>query len=125
MSQQQISQEIKKIADKIRPDVEKQLNLKFNNWNVLDFERFPTDVQHTSYYLKIGTDNNGHVRLRATETEDKGDWKFEVEEYDRGNVPINADQYIRGKESSQQSQSQGLKSEGVSTGMTSQQQGNA
>jgi len=126
MSEQGISSEIKGIADKLKPEIEKQLKLKFNEWNVLYFERYPTDVQHTSYYIKVATDNNGHVRFRAFETEDKGDWKFEVDEYDKGNVPIDPNEYIRGKESSQQSQSEGLKSQGqgLSTGMTSQQ-GNA
>jgi len=118
MSKKEISSDIICIADKLKPEIEKKLNLKFNTWNVLDFERFPTDVHHTSYYLKCGTDNNGHVRFRATETEDKQDWTCEIEEYDRGNVPIDPNQYLRGKESSQQSK-ESLKSKGLSTGMES------
>ena len=119
-SQTKISQEIIKIADKIRPELQKQLGLTFNTYCVLDFEHYPTDVSHTSYYLKIGTDNNGHVRLRATETEDKGDWTFEVEEFDRGNVQIDPSTYLRGKEGVS-GKSEGIKSQGkgVSTGMES------
>ncbi len=116
---QQISEEICKVADKLKPTIEQKLNLKFKKYEVLDFERFPADTQHTSYYIKVGTDNNGHVRFRATETEDKGDWCCEIEEYDRGNVPLDPNLYSRGTEKSNV-EKKGVQSGGISTGMSNQ-----
>jgi len=101
LPQKEISTEIQDIADKVKRSVEEQLKMKFEKFRVIDFESFPADVHHTSFFIKVATDNNGYVRFRVTETENMEDWIGEIEEYDKGNVPIDVSHYLRGNEKPQ------------------------
>ncbi len=105
-----ISKEIQNAADSLKSTIESKINLKFNEWDVSYFERYPSDSQHQAYFIKVNTDNNGHVRFKASQTSKLSSWDLEeIEEFDRGNVNIPDNAYqTRTKESQQQGQ--GLKS---------------
>jgi len=73
------------LADTIRSDVEKQLNESFKQFDVLEHKALE-DPEHTSYYMKVKTDDNGHVKVKTTRHEPGQKWKTTIEEYDRGNA---------------------------------------
>ena len=98
----EISKEILDCANSLKSQVESKINCKSNTWNVTYFERFPSDSQHQCYYIKVCTDNNGHVRFKASQQSKLSSWELEeVEEFDRGNVSIPDNAYqTRTKETS-------------------------
>jgi len=73
------------LADRIKNDVESQLNTNFDRFDVLEHEA-KKDPEHTSFFMKVKTDDNGHVKVKTTRHEAGGDWKTDVQEYDRGNA---------------------------------------
>jgi len=79
---------IQKLADRIRNDVEKELNKSFQVFDVEDYHPILTDPEHTSYYMRVKTDDNGHVRIKTIKKEPGSDWKTHVEEYQRGKPTI-------------------------------------
>jgi len=79
---------IQKLADRIKCDVEKSLNRSFGMFDVMEFHPIMTDKDHTSYYMRIKTDDNGHVRVKTIKKEPGSDWKTHVEEYQRGKPTI-------------------------------------
>jgi len=105
-----ISKEIQSAADSLKSQIESKINLKFKEWDVSYFERYPSDLHHQAYFIKVNTDNNGHVRFKMSQTDKLSSWNLEeIEEFDRGNVNIPDNAYqVRTKESLQQGQ--GLKS---------------
>jgi uncharacterized cupredoxin-like copper-binding protein len=70
------------IANRIRRDVENDLNRTFNTWDVIDYT-LPTGTD-CYYRMKIRTDDNGHVKVKTMEKEPNKDWEIHLEEYDRG-----------------------------------------
>jgi len=76
------------IADSVKRDVENRLNRTFNTFKVLEHKALEDPDQNASYYMKIKTDDNGHVRVKTMQKEPNSDWKVNVEEYDRGNAAI-------------------------------------
>ena len=74
---------IQELADCIRADVEKQLNQSFKQFKVLEHEALK-DPENTSYYMKLKTDDNGHVKVKTTRHPAGGEWKTEIQEYDKG-----------------------------------------
>uniref|UniRef100_A0A6G5AH53 Uncharacterized protein n=1 Tax=Rhipicephalus microplus TaxID=6941 RepID=A0A6G5AH53_RHIMP len=77
--------DMQNLADSIRSDVEKQLNQSFKQFDVLEHQALE-DPEHTSYFMKVKTDDNGHVKVKTTRHEPGQDWKTTVEEYDKGNA---------------------------------------
>jgi len=83
------------LADSIKADVEKQLNQSFKQFKVLEHKALE-DPDNTSYFMKVLTDNNGHVKVKTTKHQAGGDWKTDIQEFDRGqaledrsrNVPL-------------------------------------
>ena len=73
------------LADRIQKDVENQLNTSFKKFDVLEHEA-KKDPDNTSFYMKVLTDDNGHVKVKTTKHEAGGDWKTDVQEFDRGNA---------------------------------------
>jgi len=71
-------QDIQSMTDRIRSNVESQLQRAFKTFEVLENR------------MKITTDNNGQVEVKASETEPGKDWKVEVEDYKRGDKPSEA-----------------------------------
>jgi len=90
-----IFSDMQRIADKIKWDVESQLNEAFRTFDVIeDLTPKMQDEKNTYCRMRIRTDDNGHVKVKTMQKDPGSDWKVEVEEYDRGNKPIEA-----GKES--------------------------
>jgi len=75
---------IQKLADRIRDDVEKSLNRHFDMFDVMEYHPILTDPEHTSYYMRVKTDDNGHVRVKTIKKLPGSDWQTHVEEYNRG-----------------------------------------
>ena len=82
---------MQRLADAIKRDVEHQLNRTFDTFRVLEHTTLEDPDQNSSYYLKIKTDDNGHVRVKTMQKEPHSDWKVNVEEYDRGNSALSQD----------------------------------
>ena len=83
---------IQNLADCIHKDVEKELNRTFNTFDVMDYHPILTDPKHTSYYMKVKTDDNGHVRVKTIKKTPDSDWETHVEEYDRGQRKLGGQQ---------------------------------
>ena len=77
--------QMQSLADSIKSDVEKQLNESFKQFEVLEHKALE-DPDNTSYFMKVKTDDNGHVKVKTTRHEPGQDWKTTVQEYDRGNA---------------------------------------
>ena len=75
------------IANNIRNDVEKQLNQSFKQFDVLEHQALE-DPEHTSYFMKVKTNDNGHVRVKTIKKKPGSDWKTHVEEYYRGSPAV-------------------------------------
>lgn len=80
---------MQKIADRIKWDVEKQLDEAFRTFEVIeDMTPKMQDEKNTYCRMRIKTDDNGHVKVKTMRKDPGSDWKVEVEEFDRGNKPI-------------------------------------
>jgi len=75
---------IQSLADSIKSDVERDLNRSFETFDVIEHHPILTDPEHTSYYMRVKTDDNGHVRVKTIRKEPKSDWRTHVEEYYKG-----------------------------------------
>jgi len=100
-----LSTQMQNIANSIQSDVERQLNRSFNQFDVLEHQTL-NDPENTSYYLKVKTDDNGHVKVKTTKHPAGGEWKTDVQEYDRGKA-------IEGDSSKALSNQQNLSSQGL------------
>jgi len=81
--------DMQRIADEIKWNVENQLQEAFKTFEVTENLTPSTQDEKNAYYrFKIKTDDNGHVRVKTMQKEPGSDWKVQVEEYDRGNKPI-------------------------------------
>ena len=103
------NQDIQNIASRIRRDVEHSLNRGFNRWDLFECEPVVYDPAHTTYHMKMLTDDNGHVKVKTVKKDPSHDWETTVEEYDRG-VPINQNSALQGEQNKalQGSQNQNL-----------------
>jgi len=79
---------IQSLADQIKADVEKDLNRTFETFDVMEHHPILTDPEHTSYYMRVKTDDNGHVRVKTIKKEPNSDWQTHVEEYNRGKPAV-------------------------------------
>jgi len=75
---------IQQLANCIKQDVEKELNKNFQKFDVIEYHPILTDPEHTSYYMRLKTDDNGHVTVKTIKKTPKSDWETHVEEYERG-----------------------------------------
>jgi len=75
---------IQNLANRIKKDVERELNRTFDTFDVMEHHPILTDPEHTSYYMRVKTDDNGHVRVKTIKKEPGTDWRTHVEEYYRG-----------------------------------------
>jgi len=75
---------IQRLADHIQSDVERELNRTFDTFDVIESHPILTDPEHTSYFMKVKTDDNGHVRVKTIKKVPGSDWETHVEEYNRG-----------------------------------------
>jgi len=57
-------------------------------FDYLEHEAIDNPDQYKSYFLKIKTDDNGHVRVKTVQKEPGKPWETHVEEYDRGSGAI-------------------------------------
>ena len=92
-SEDKFFNQMQDIANSIRSDVEKQLSQSFKQFDVLEHQALE-DPEHTSYFMKVKTDDNGHVKVKTTRHEPGSDWKTTVQEYDRGNALEGGNQRI-------------------------------
>jgi hypothetical protein len=83
---------IQKLADSIKNDVERELNRSFETFDVMEHHPILTDPEHTSYYMRVKTDDNGHVRVKTMKKEPKSDWQTHVEEYYKGKPALESSQ---------------------------------
>jgi len=82
---------MQRIANSIQRDVENQLNRTFETFKVLEHKALHDPDQNASYYMKIKTDDNGHVRVKTMQKKPNSEWKVNVEEYDRGKAALGKD----------------------------------
>jgi len=75
---------IQSLADSIKNDVEREINRTFDTFDVMEHYPILTDPEHTSYYMRVKTDDNGHVRVKTIKKDPSSDWQTHVEEYHRG-----------------------------------------
>jgi len=90
---------IQSLADSLKKDVEKDLNRSFETFDVIEHHPILTDPEHTSYYMKVKTDDNGHVRVKTIKKEPNSEWKTHVEEYYKGKPALEGDQKSKDIES--------------------------
>jgi len=83
---------IQSLADSIKNDVERELNRSFETFDVMEHHPILTDPEHTSYYMRVKTDDNGHVRVKTMKKEPKSDWQTHVEEYYKGKPALESSQ---------------------------------
>jgi len=119
-----ISNDILNIANRIRSDVERSLDRAFTRWDVLENDPLYFDPNHTTYRMKILTDDNGHVKVKTVKKDPGHDWETHIEEYDRGYALEQQPQkQALQQESTQgQGQTQGLEGQSGQQTSTSQQQ---
>jgi len=79
---------IQHLADNIKNDVERELNKTFETFDVMEHYPILTDPEHTSYYMRVKTDDNGHVRVKTIKKDPQSDWQTHVEEYYRGKAAL-------------------------------------
>jgi len=79
---------IQSLANSIKSDVERDLNRTFDTFDVVESHPILTDPEHTSYFMKMKTDDNGHVRVKTIKKTPGSDWKTHVEEYNRGRPAV-------------------------------------
>ena len=82
---------MQRIANSIQRDVENQLHRTFETFKVLEHKALHDPDQNASYYMKIKTDDNGHVRVKTMQKKPNSEWKVNVEEYDRGKAALGKD----------------------------------
>jgi len=75
---------IQGLANSIKDDVERELNRSFDTFDVMEHYPILTDPEHTSYYMRVKTDDNGHVRVKTIKKDPSSGWQTHVEEYSRG-----------------------------------------
>jgi len=75
---------IQNLADSIQRDIERDLNRSFNTFDVMESFPILTDPEYTSYYMRIKTDDNGHVRVKTIRKKPGSPWQSHVEEFHRG-----------------------------------------
>ncbi len=84
MQTENIFEDVQKIADKIKSDVEKQLNQSFERFRVVENEMLKdeTNPNKTSYLMKVNTDNNEskYLSLRATPKDSGSGFTSTIEE---------------------------------------------
>ncbi len=93
LSNPNLSQEIQKIADNIKADVEKQLNQVFQKFQVVDAQQLPNQTvnepDRTSYTMKVKTDDDqGHLKLRTSRRDPFSDWFTDIDEVFRWRSPF-------------------------------------
>ena len=81
-----INQDIQTLANQIKRDVESSLSRSFNTWDVLEHDPIPYDPEHTTYRMKVKTDDNGHVKVKTVRKDPGSAWETHVEEFDKGNA---------------------------------------
>jgi len=75
---------IQALADNIKRDVEREVNRHFRTFDVMESYPILTDPEHTSYFMRVKTDDNGHVRVKTIQKTPGSEWQTHVEEYNRG-----------------------------------------
>ena len=88
---------IQGLADRIKKDVEKDLNRTFSTFDVTESHPILTDPEHTSYYMRVKTDDNGHVRVKTIKKNPGSDWQTHIEEYNRGKPSLEGQKGEKGK----------------------------
>ena len=105
---------IQSLADRIKNDVERDLNRTFETFDVMEHHPILTDPEHTSYYMKVKTDDNGHVRVKTIKKTPDSDWQTHVEEYNRGRPSLEGSRKKKQEslQSGQERRTQSLREEG-------------
>jgi len=98
---------LQKLSDQIRQDMDKHFKQSAESFE--GKEEYPTlaDPENTTYYKRIETNDNGHVRIKTISKKPGSDWETKIEEYKGGKPAIEAEsktqtegkQAIEGKES--------------------------
>jgi len=102
---------IQALADRIKTDVERDLNRTFNVFDVMEHHPILTDPEHTSYFMRVKTDDNGHVRVKTIKKTPDSDWQTHVEEYNRGQPAAVENNQSQGQLQNNQPQGQAMKTE--------------
>jgi len=83
---------IQSLFGSIKNDAERELNRSFETFDVMEHHPILTDPEHTSYYMRVKTDDNGHVRIKTMKKEPNCDWQTHVEEYHKGKPTLESSQ---------------------------------
>jgi len=113
LSKQAMDEEMQKVANEIKRDVESTLSQSFNTWNLFEYEPFCFNPDRATYRMKIRTDDNGHVVVKTTKKEPGQPWKTHVKEFFKTSKS-KALAGERQQERERSSQSQGLQGQSQS-----------
>jgi hypothetical protein len=103
---------LQNLADQIRQDMDKQFKQSTESFE--GKEGYPTlaDPENTTYFKRVETNDNGHVRIKTISKKPGSEWETNIEEY-QGEQPVckiqtEGKQAIEGKESKEAPQKQTL-----------------
>ena len=92
---------LQSLADQIKQDMDKRFKESAESFE--GKEEYPTlaDPENTTYYKRVETNDNGHVRIKTVSKKPGSDWETKLEEYQGGKPVLEAEgkQAIEGKES--------------------------
>ena len=72
------------ITNDLEDHIEKEFNRGFDVLEELEDELTSTDPERTAYFMKLKTNNNGHVKVKTIRKLPKSNWETHVEEYFQG-----------------------------------------
>ncbi len=100
---------LQNLADQIRQDMDKQFKQSAESFE--SKEGYPTlaDPENSTYYKRVETNDNGHVRIKTISKKPGSEWETKIEEYQGGKPAIEAEsktqaegkQALEGKEAPQ------------------------
>jgi hypothetical protein len=82
--------EMKNFFKHMKNNIEKEIDQSFKNFDSLENEALNVSDSSQSYYLKVETNDNGRVKVKTIQKLPNQPWETHVEEYDIGNMALNA-----------------------------------
>jgi len=95
---------LQSLADEIKQDMDKCFKESAESFE--GKEEYPTlaDPDHTTYYKRVETNDNGHIRIKTISKKPGSDWETKIEEHQGGKPAIEAEgkQALEDKETPKQ-----------------------
>jgi len=83
------------LADQMRRDMDKHFKQNLESFEAK--EEYPTlaDPENTTYYKRIMTDHNGHVKVKTISKKPGSDWETKIEEYEGGKSAVEGQEKVQ------------------------------